>query len=245
MILQIPVSKVVVAGMPGVEVVTPTNPPSVADNRRVRPPFSFFLSPVPLKSLSLSICACISIKQAQDGALPCVYSYQASSSSPFPSSSPLSLISLSPYSSSLALVLCASSVLLATPQLPPLTPVQWLGPIVVAAHFQLIRATLQPHFNYLPLAQHKLEVFGALGVISVLSRVLLSRVSVKPSTLLWVAAYAAAVPALGRSGRWVGEFAGTLGPEWGAVVAQVVLAAPVVAILFPVSQVERGDAPIV
>ncbi|CAK9779898.1 hypothetical protein CC85DRAFT_288429 [Cutaneotrichosporon oleaginosum] len=114
---------------------------------------------------------------------------------------------------------------------------QWVGPVIVAAHLQLIRYLVRTHYNALPLAAHKLEVYASLAAVSVLSSAAFSFIPPakrpKESIHLFFAAYAAAFPALARSGRWIAELAGELGPEWGAVVTQVVLCAPVVALLFP------------
>ncbi|BEI79704.1 hypothetical protein CcaverHIS002_0102330 [Cutaneotrichosporon cavernicola] len=114
---------------------------------------------------------------------------------------------------------------------------QWFGPAIVAAHLQLIRHMIRTHFNSLPLAAHKLEVYAALAAVSVLSSAVFTYIPgskrPKATTLLFLAAYATALPALARSGRWLAEFAGELGPEWGAVFVQVVLCAPVVALIFP------------
>jgi hypothetical protein len=117
--------------------------------------------------------------------------------------------------------------------------VQWIGPAIAATHLQLIRHLVRTHYNALPLQAHKLEVYASLAAVSVLSRLVYTSIPEpkrpKGSAILFFAAYAAAVPALARSGRWVAELAGALGPEWGAVVSQVVMCAPVVAFLFPVS----------
>ncbi|GMK56771.1 hypothetical protein CspeluHIS016_0306110 [Cutaneotrichosporon spelunceum] len=119
--------------------------------------------------------------------------------------------------------------------MPPF--VQWVGPAIAAAQLQLIRHLVRTHFNALPLAAHKFEVYASLAVVSIISSALFASTSPakrpKAATLLFFAAYAAAFPGLARSGRWISEYAGELGVEWGAVVAQVVLCAPVVAALFP------------